>query len=347
MSARLTLSSLTHRYPGANVDSVDDLSLEVEPGEMLALLGPSGCGKTTVLKLVAGLLEPTAGEVAVDGGSLAGVAAERRGTAMVFQKALLFGHMSVADNVAFGLRMRRLGRSEILARVTDALAQVHLEHLADRRPRQLSGGQQQRVALARTLVTEPRVLLLDEPLSALDAGLREEMRSLVRELQQKGGHTAVFVTHDQEDAVTVADRIALLVDGRLLMHNRPEDFFERPASRRVAEFFGGANFLAGWAAGGVVETSLGQLVTAGAVPDGPVELTLRPEAVRLGEGPNRVRVQVAEVDYRGTRLVCRLRAAGDVELRADLPPDEGIAAGDDLLVHLPPAALWPLRGDRG
>ena len=230
MSARLDLDGVSHRY-GRGQPAIRDLSLEVEPGELVALLGPSGCGKTTALKIVAGLLSPTAGEVLVEGDPVRGTPPEKRRAAMVFQKSLLFPHMDVAANVGFGLRMRGNDKEDSGRRVREALKQVQMEGFADRRPGELSGGQQQRVALARALVTEPRLLLLDEPLSALDANLRGEMRELIKRLQRDGDYTTVFVTHDQEEAVVLADRIALLFDGELQMYDHPQAFYDRPASR--------------------------------------------------------------------------------------------------------------------
>ena len=234
MSARLQLEDLSHSYRRTAEAALSNLTLTVERGELVAFLGPSGCGKTTALKIIAGLLYPTSGDVLVDGNSVLSVPPEKRGAAMVFQKPLLFPHMSVAANVGFGLRMRNVSRGQTDRRVENALRRVRMGGFADRRPGELSGGQQQRVALARALITQPRLLLLDEPLSALDANLREEMRELVKEVQREGGYTTVFVTHDQEEAVVLADRISLLFDGKLLMYDKPQAFYDRPASRRIA-----------------------------------------------------------------------------------------------------------------
>ncbi|MDP9455831.1 MAG: ABC transporter ATP-binding protein [Actinomycetota bacterium] len=346
MSARLWLRGVSHRYLEAADPALSDLSLRVEPGELVAFLGPSGCGKTTALKIIAGLVRPESGDVLVDGRSVLGVPPERRGAAMVFQKPLLFPHMSVEENVGFGLRMRGVPRDDAGRRVREALRRVHMDGFIARPPDQLSGGQQQRVALARALVTEPRLLLLDEPLSALDAGLRAEMRTLVRDLQLEGGYTTVFVTHDQEEAVVLADRIALLFDGGLRMYDRPEAFYERPASRRVAEFFGAVNFIRGRAANGAVETPLGRLRIARTAPPGNVTLTIRPEAVRLdpadGGGENSFPARVTETAYLGTRIACSLDAAG-VELRVSLPPHARLRKGDRVIARLPAGSLWALQ----
>ncbi|MDP9480654.1 MAG: ABC transporter ATP-binding protein [Actinomycetota bacterium] len=340
MSADLELRDLSHRYGGVSSPALSPLSVEVEPGELVAFLGPSGCGKTTALKIIAGLLRPTCGDVLVDGSSVLTVPPEKRATAMVFQKPLLFPHMSVAQNIGFGLRMRSVPRDRIARRVDTALRRVQMEGFADRRPGELSGGQQ-RIALARTLVTEPRLLLLDEPLSALDAGLREEMRELVREMQEQGSYTTVFVTHDQEEAVVLADRIALLFDGELQMYDEPRAFYDRPASQRIAGFFGATNFIRGRAKNGTVETPLGGLNLAVAGPSGDLTLTIRPEAVRLGEGENSFSARIIRVVYLGTRIDCALEANG-VHLKIALPPDARVREGENVTARLPAESLWVL-----
>ncbi len=341
-SVRLQLEDLSHRYPRAGEPALSGLSLSVESGELVAFLGPSGCGKTTALKVIAGLLRPTSGDVLVDGRSILGMPPEKRGTAMVLQKPLLFPHMSVEANVGFGLRMRNVSRDQIGHRVETALRQVRMEGFASRRPSDLSGGQQQRVALARALITEPHLLLLDEPLSALDANLREEMRGLVKEIQREGGYTTVFVTHDQEEAVMLADRIALLFEGRLHMYDKPRAFYDRPASRRVAGFFGATNFIRGWARNGAVETPLGHLRLARKVPPGDVTLTIRPEAVRLEGGENSFPSRVTRVAYLGTRVACSLDAAG-VQLQVALPPQVRPREGEEVTARLPAGSLWALE----
>jgi len=342
-SVRLQLEGLSHRYPRAGEPALSGLSLSVEPGELVAFLGPSGCGKTTALKVIAGLLRPTSGDVLVDGRSVLGMPPEKRGTAMVLQKPLLFPHMSVEANVGFGLRMRNVSRDRIGRRVETALRQVRMGGFASRRPSELSGGQQQRVALARALITEPRLLLLDEPLSALDANLREEMRGLVKEIQREGGYTTVFVTHDQEEAVVLADRIALLFEGGLHMYDKPRAFYDRPASRRVAGFFGATNFIRGWARNGAVETPLGHLRLARNAPPGDVTLTIRPEAVRLEGGENSFPARVTGVAYLGTRVACSLDAAG-VQLQVALPPQVRPREGEEVTARLPAGSLWALEG---
>ena len=342
MSARLQLDGISHRY-GRGKPALANLSLTVEPGELVALLGPSGCGKTTALKIVAGLLAPTTGDVLVDGDSVSGTPPENRRAAMVFQKSLLFPHMDVAANVGFGLKMRGASKEVSGRRVKEALRQVQMQDFADRRPGEISGGQQQRVALARALVTKPRLLLLDEPLSALDANLRGEMRELIKSLQRDGGYTTVFVTHDQEEAVVLADRIALLFEGELQMYDHPQAFYDRPKSREVANFFGAANFLDGNARNGFVRTALGDLKLANPGPRGDVTLTIRPEAVRLESGENSFTAHISSVTYLGTQVNYMLEASG-TKLRASLPPHVRLGVGDEVEARLPSESLWALEG---
>ena len=342
MGERLELQGVSHVYPGGSEPALDDLTLAAQPGELVALLGPSGCGKTTALKAISGLLSPASGDIRVGGASTLWLPPEKRRAAMVFQKALLFPHMSVEANVGFGLKMRRTDRKDTSERVGRALHRVRMDGYAERRPNELSGGQQQRVALARALVTEPELLLLDEPFSSLDASLRDEMRDLLKELQREGGYTTVFVTHDQEEAVVLADRIALLERGRLLMYDTPQAFFERPRSRRVAEFFGGANFIPATAENGSAKTALGRLRLASPAPPGGVTLTIRPEAVRLEGGENSFAARVTSTAYLGRHKLCSL-SAGGLGLSAALPPDAEVSEGEKVSVRLPASALWPLE----
>jgi ABC-type Fe3+/spermidine/putrescine transport system ATPase subunit len=273
------------------VPVVDGIDVAVPAGTFTALLGPSGCGKTTVLKVVAGLLTAGAGDVSVDGVSLAGTPAERRPVGMVFQKPLLFGHLTVGDNVAFGLRMRRVPRAARRRRVGEMLDLVGLPDLAGRRVAELSGGQEQRVALARALVLDPRVLLLDEPFSALDAELRHRMRELVRRVQRELSITMLFVTHDQQEAVDLADAVVLMLDGRVEGAGPPPSFYTDPPTLAAARFFGGTNEFPGTATGATFACPLGALqLTATVAPAVPVEagdrihLQLPPAACRVLPG---------------------------------------------------------------
>jgi ABC-type Fe3+/spermidine/putrescine transport system ATPase subunit len=252
-SASPALSLRRLRKTFGAVVAVDDVSLDAAPGEFLSLLGPSGCGKSTVLRMVAGLVEPDRGEVVVAGEHITRTAVHRRNVGLVFQSYALFPHMTVLDNVAFGLRRRAVAERELRQRVERMLELVRLGPLGARYPRELSGGQQQRVALARALVTEPRVLLLDEPLSNLDALLRDEMRVELKRLQERLGTTMIFVTHDQAEALILSDRVVVMEAGRVEQVGTPEDVYRRPATAFVARFLGRANFLDGVVA--AIETS--------------------------------------------------------------------------------------------
>ncbi|MEM7522712.1 MAG: ABC transporter ATP-binding protein [Pseudomonadota bacterium] len=341
----VSLTGLSKVFSAAEGASVDDLTLELESGALTALLGPSGCGKTTTMKMIAGLLAPTAGDIAFDGRSVLKTAPERRGAVMVFQNALLFPHMSVAENVGFGLRMRGAPAAEIGRRVEEMLALVRLPGFAARRPDELSGGQAQRVALARALITAPQVLLLDEPLSALDAHLREEMRELIRDLQRRTRVTAVFVTHDQEEAATLADRIALMFDGRLRQYDRPEAFFRRPVDRQTAVFFGGRNFISGVARGGVFSSAVGQFRLPKDASDGAGMLTFRPEDARIAAAPAENAFAARATRKTPLGALTRARFAAQdvtVEVLANARDVDALSEGDEAFIHIAPDALWRL-----
>ncbi|EKE79014.1 ABC transporter ATP-binding protein [Oceanibaculum indicum] len=282
----LTLDQVSYRYAGgAGVTGID---LQVADGELLAVIGPSGSGKSTLLKLIAGFLAPESGRIEVGGADMAAVPANRRNLGIVFQNYALFPHMSVAENVAYPLKIRSVGRVERLRRAAEGLAAVGLAGFEDRQVASLSGGQQQRVALARALVFQPSGLLLDEPLSALDAALRAEMRDEIRRVQQLAGVATLHVTHDQEEALSIADRVAVMMDGRLLQVASPRTLYDQPADARVAAFVGLANLWPGRVRDArSVETTLGVLAcdTAGHVPGADITVLARPEAVRpLPEG---------------------------------------------------------------
>ncbi len=341
---QVSIQELTKVYPGATTPSLDRLSLEIESGELTALLGPSGCGKTTTMKMIAGLLEPTSGDVRFDGRSVLKDKPENRGVVMVFQNYLLFPYMSVADNVGFGLKMRKTDPAEIKRRVGEMLDMVKLPDLGDRKPSALSGGQQQRVALARALIVQPNVLLLDEPLSNLDAHLRFEMRDLIRSLQQDMGITTIFVTHDQEEAVVLADRVALILDGQMKQYDRPDVFYKRPVDEPVARFFGGHNFIPGQSESGVFDGPLGKLALPEGARQGSGTLTFRPENVRIGaapDGANALSATVSDIIYLGTQTRLKLTVNG-VAVEAVVNPEEieAYSAGDTLPIHLPATSLW-------
>ena len=303
----LELKNIEAAY-GAN-SILRDFSLSVESGEIVALLGESGCGKTTALKIVAGLLEKDSGEVWLGGENISRVPAERREMSLVFQKPLLFPFLNVAENISFGLKMRNFPKAEIARKVAEALKMVRLENYETRLPRQLSGGQEQRVSLARAIVTNPRVLLLDEPFSALDARLRVEMRNLVGELQRRLKITTVFVTHDQEEAVSIADRIAFLDNGNLAQIGEPHTFFTTPKTVETARFFGWKTIAGRVAANDVIETSIGKFE----LPNIEEKLKIN-QTVQLAFHPNRVKLSVKKSDSTTVNTII----LGELERAIDL-----------------------------
>ncbi|WP_255574760.1 ABC transporter ATP-binding protein [Caldovatus aquaticus] len=348
----LRAEGVAKRY-GATV-ALEGLDLAIAPGEFFALLGGSGSGKTTLLRLVAGFETPDAGRLLLEGRDLVPLPPYRRPVAMMFQNYALFPHLDVFDNVAYGLRRAGVPSAELRRRVAEALALVRLAGLERRRPHRLSGGQRQRVALARSLVVRPRLLLLDEPLAALDAGLREATGFELRALQRATGAAFVMVTHDQAEAMALADRIGVLERGRLVQVGPPREVYERPATRFVATFLGGANLLAGTvrADGGVDCAEAGCVLRPAAPLARPagsaVTLALRPERVRMrpeaadraaaaeGEGPNATRGTVVEIAYRGELSTCLVRLDGGTALRVSRPSAEGVPARGTRV-----ALAWP------
>jgi putative spermidine/putrescine transport system ATP-binding protein len=312
--------------------AIDGLSFTVQEGECLALLGPSGCGKTTLLNVVAGFLPADAGDVRIAGASLAAVPPHRRDMGMVFQDYALFPHLTVAENVAFGLRMRGVATSERRQLAERALDLVGLAGFSSRNVHQLSGGQRQRVAVARALAIQPRLLLFDEPLSNLDARLRESMRTEIRALLARTGITALFVTHDQAEAFAVADRIALLNQGRLEQIGTPAALYERPASRFAASFLGSCNLISGTSLGAIGETlwiaALGARIaaawrapTAPPAPGQPVTVAIRPHHIGLapGSAENVVAGQIDTIEYLGALTRIAVRHVSGVRLTVELP----------------------------
>ncbi|MHC5903936.1 ABC transporter ATP-binding protein [Streptomyces sp. S6] len=349
MNSGLVLSGLTKTLGGRTI--VDGLELRVEPGEMVCLLGPSGCGKTTTLRMAAGFLTPDAGRVEIGGTDYAAVPPERRPTAMVFQNYALWPHMTVAGNVGFGLKMHKVPAAEAKRRVSEALGLVGLAHHADSYPARISGGEQQRTALARALALQPQLLLLDEPLSNLDAKLRERVREEIRDIQQRLGITTLFVTHDQDEALSVADRIAVMNAGRIEQYAAPDDLYRTPATLFTAEFVGSLNRLDDITVDrGELRLAdgTGLLRCAEAVgPAGPGRTVgIRPEEIRLGAEDGSPAV-VTRVLPRGhfTEVVLRLDTAG-VALRSYLTggtPGVGervlVSAGRALSYDLQDAAV--------
>lgn len=343
------LENLVRRY-GA-VTALDGLSLTLAPGELVALLGPSGCGKTTALRLVAGLEEADEGRVVVGNKDVTGLPANRRNIGMVFQAYSLFPHMVAWENVAFGLQMRHVGASERKKRALDMLELVGLAKMANRYANQMSGGQQQRVALARALAIQPKVLLLDEPLSALDAKVRARLRDEIRRVQLEVGITTLFVTHDQEEALAIADRVGVMQAGRLEQLGPPTVIYSRPATPFVAEFVGLTNHLAGVVRGGVVEVRGARLpLVQPDAPEGPAVALVRPEAVTLATDG-----QLAAGPLVGTVIATAFLGAtsrvtvdlGDVTVLAQLPTSEATAhpAGTRVRLALRPDPVLIARDE--
>ena len=351
---------LRHRY--GTTEALAGVSLQIARGEFFSLLGPSGCGKTTLLRLIAGLEIPHDGELRIGGRDAAGWPAHQRPVNTVFQSYALFPHLSVADNIAFGLRMKRVPARETGERVARMLELMAIAPLADRAPAQLSGGQRQRVALARALVNEPAVLLLDEPLAALDLQLRHQLRGELRQLQRRLGITFIFVTHDQEEAMSMSDRIAVMHAGRIAQLDTVEALYEHPRNRFVAQFLGACNLVPGrWAGAGAgcVTTELGDLVVAaraaGADPaavGGKVTLAIRPEKLRVRSaseataGPNTCPAVVAAVEYCGAETHYRLDVQGATLTVREANTGTGRTRrtpGETVRVELPPDALRVLE----
>jgi spermidine/putrescine transport system ATP-binding protein len=347
----VTLVELTKIFD--DVVAVDAISLHVEAGEFFSLLGPSGCGKTTTLRLVAGFEQPSSGQILLDGSDVAGIPPYRRNVNTVFQSYALFPHLRVFDNVAFGLRRAGVEKSEVRRRVAEALALVELTGLERRKPSQLSGGQQQRVALARVLVLQPAVVLLDEPLGALDAKIRRALQVELKALQERVGLTFIYVTHDQEEALTMSDRLAVMNGGRVEQIGPPRLVYEQPQTTFVADFLGISNLLRGTAlgrTGDLTRVRVGEFELHAGMGElsalGETKLLIRPERVRLepsgSDGENRVPGMVERVVYRGSSNQVFIRLPNGDQVQAfvqnagDATP---FAGGDPVRIYLPPEAL--------
>ncbi len=329
------------------VHALRDVSLGIRSNEFFTLLGPSGCGKTTLLRLIAGFEQPARGSIRLYGQALEGLPPYRRPVNTVFQSYALFPHMTVAQNIAFGLEEARKPRTEIAQTVTDMLALVRLEGYANRKPAQLSGGQQQRVALARALANHPRVLLLDESLSALDLKLRQEMRLELKRIQHETGITFVFVTHDQDEALTMSDRIAVMREGRIMQVGTPTEIYDHPRSRYVADFIGDTNFLVGRVSGNTVllEGNLRLSLPIRGLEDSIVTLAVRPERASLSVDDG-LPARVQQVVYMGTDTVYHVDLSGQV-FKVRVTNTSGAShhfrVSDAVRVQVPPEAIQVLE----
>jgi spermidine/putrescine transport system ATP-binding protein len=346
------LVELVKRF--GDVTAVDGIDLEMPPGEFFSLLGPSGCGKTTTLRMIAGFERPDEGQILLDGADVVQTPPHKRNVNTVFQNYALFPHLNVADNVSFGLRYKGLDKRRAKQRVSEALALVRLEGMERRRPSQLSGGQQQRVALARALVLNPAVLLLDEPLGALDAKLRKALQIELKALQEEVGITFIYVTHDQEEALTMSDRLAVMSNGRVEQVGTPLEVYEEPRTAYVADFLGVSNLMDASADGGVsggpARVTLGDFTFSASAGDtdaqGAVKVTIRPERVGLEEAgannDNRVPGMVERVVYVGSTMQVFVHLASGQTVQAWIPNRGGgipYAQGTSVAVHLPADAL--------
>ncbi|MFV0475148.1 MAG: ABC transporter ATP-binding protein [Pikeienuella sp.] len=351
-TSQIRFASISKTFVGANGEefkALRDINLEIGANEFFTLLGPSGCGKTTLLRMLAGFEDPSSGEILLDGQNLVGIEPNKRPVNTVFQSYALFPHMTVSRNIAFGLEMLGWDQSRVAARVREVIALVQLERFADRMPSQLSGGQQQRVALARALAPNPKVLLLDEPLSALDLKLRKEMQVEMTRIRQGTDTTFLFVTHDQEEALTMSDRIAVMNAGRIQQVGTPDEIYFRPATRFVADFIGEMNFLDGraTAADTVALTDGGAPLAlgpdAGLKPGEPATLAIRPEFCRVADEPdaarNRIAGRVRQRIFAGahTTLIVELPGGERINCRLDAETgrSDAHAEGSDIHVELP------------
>ncbi len=344
----LTLDGITHAYGASK--AVDDVTLEIGGGELVALLGPSGCGKTTLLRIIAGFINQTEGRVIVAGQPIDHLPPHRRTVGIVFQNYALFPHMNVADNIAYGLAARGVAQAEQKSRVAEMLALVKLEAMADRFPRQLSGGQQQRIALARALAVRPSILLLDEPFAALDKNLRLDMQIEIKRIQRMAGTTAIIVTHDQEEALSMADRVAVLSQGRLEQFASPTEVYDQPGSFFVNTFVGAANVLPCEVlalAGGQARVTLSDggvltgLATAGLSPGAKARLCLRPEHIALSQGGDGVAGIVEMGLPLGPSIVHEIRLAGGQGVKVAAPR----LAGDRPIEPGTPVRIKPTDPD--
>ena len=347
----LKISNLYKSFPGMDRPAVNNVSLDINTGSLIAFLGPSGCGKTTILKMITGLFQPDSGDITLDSNSLLPIATEKRGVVMVFQNYLLFPYMNVNENVGFALKMKGVAKDEIDKKVKDMLELVKLPDIGDRKPKQLSGGQQQRVALARALISKPRLLLLDEPLSNLDAHLRDEMRELIVTIQQKLNVTTVFVTHDQEEAVLLADKIALIFDGELQSFSSPKEYYESPINERAARFFGGVNFLQATINKSNVDTEIGPIKYSQKNKNDFLSnhlRTIRPENIEISKTnifkENYFSGIVSSIIFSGTNTRYKIKIKDTVlDCSVQSVGKKGISENDEVFIHLPIDKVWGMN----
>ena len=347
----LKISNLNKSFPGMDRPAVNNVSLDIKTGGLIAFLGPSGCGKTTILKLITGLLPPDSGDIILDNASLLPIATENRGVVMVFQDYLLFPYMNVNENVGFALKMKGVDKEKIDEKVKDMLELVKLPDIGNRKPKQLSGGQQQRVALARALISKPNLLLLDEPLSNLDAHLRDEMRELIVTIQQQLNVTTVFVTHDQEEAVLLADKIALIFDGELQSYASPKEYYEFPINEGVARFFGGVNFLKSTMNNSHIETEIGPISYNQKNKNDLLDnhlLTIRPENIEISKTntfkQNYFLGIVTSIIFSGTNTRYKIKIKDTVlECSVQSVGKKEISENDEVFVHLPEEKIWGMN----
>jgi len=334
----LEMNNITKTYEKATVPCVKNMDLEMEEGEIVVILGPSGCGKTTVLKMIAGLVTQDSGTISIDGETVDKIPANKRPIAMVFQKSLLFRNMTVEQNVNYAPRVKQtLKKGELTEETNRLLKLVELEGYNERKATQLSGGQEQRVSLARALMTKPKLLLLDEPFSALDAELRVTMRSSVRKICKDLGQSMIFVTHDQQEAVAMADRIAVMMDSTIVQFGIPEDFYSRPRTKAVASFFGWKNFIRAHRENGILRSSLGDMRIDGC-DDDDVIICIRPEAASISE-TGKYAGTVKSAKYAGTRSEYEMDVSGCM-LLLEVPTRHMFLEGEEIRFDLDERMMW-------
>ena len=348
---QVNINNLSKIFISMDRPAVDNVNLEINNGELIALLGPSGCGKTTILKMITGIIHPDEGDILLDGESILSIPTEKRNIVMVFQNYLLFPYMTVNENVGFALKMKGIDNKEIEIKVKEMLELVKLPDVGNRKPKQLSGGQQQRVALARALIANPRLLLLDEPLSNLDAHLRDEMRELITSIQKTLNITCIFVTHDQEEAVLLADKIALIFDGKLQNFAQPKNFYENPINSKAAKFFGGVNFIKSKKNENYLNTSLGKIIYKKNNYKDLNEnclITIRPENIKIlnekNNSENVFKGLIESIIFSGTHTRYKIQINDQIiECTVQSIGIKNINIGDQILFKLPEEKIWAMN----